>query len=56
MKEQTTSCNKYELHRHHVESKKPDTKNYILYHLFEAQKQAKRTYGVRTVEVIGMVV
>lgn len=56
MNEQTTSCNKYELHRRHVESNKQDTKKYILFHLFEVQKQAKRTYGVRTVEVIGMVV
>lgn len=29
--------------------KKPDTKNYILYHLFAVQNQAETIYGVRIV-------
>lgn len=41
MNEQTTTCNnKYELYN--VESNKPDTQKTIIFHLFEAQKQAKR--------------
>lgn len=42
--------------RHNVESKKLDIKNYILFHLFEVQNQAKRIYGVRIIDVLGMVV